>query len=158
MMTPQFETFIHTDQMEFIDDLWEQFKSIGSNSRQRGYMIASIPPRLHTDWGRSALQDKAVTNSLGTAARTLVPALEDNPSNPTNVAANEDQQSVTTVVRSLDPTPDIATDARRLMPPPQLPVTRVSTRSVSRPIGGRDRSVSSSSSATTSKAGARHKR
>ena len=163
-MTPEFETFIHTDQMQLIDDLWEQFKSTGNGYWQKGYLLHRIPARLHVDWNQSALLDKVVDDSLDTVARTNVPALEDSPSIPTTVASNAAQLSVSTVVRTNVPTPDIDADLEarrdnRLMPPPQLPaVTRLTSRSASRPIGGRNRSLSSSSSATTSKAGARNRR
>ena len=124
-----------------------------------------MPPRLHADWGQSALMDKAVNDSLDTVARTNVPALEDSPSIPTTVASNAAQSSASTVVRTNVPTPDIDADLEarrdnRLMPPPQLPaVTRLTSRSASRPIGGRNRSLSTSSNhSTTSKASARQRR
>ena len=165
MMTPEFETVIHIDQMQIIDNLWDEFKSTGDNYWQKGYLLGRIPPRLHADWGQSALMDKAITDSLDTVARTNVPALEDSPSIPTNMASNTVQLSASTVVRTNVPTPDIDADLEarrdnRLMPPPQLPaVTRLTSRSASRPIGGRNRSLSTSSNnSTTSKASARQRR
>ena len=140
--------------------------------RQKGYLLHRIPARLHVDWNQSALLDKVVDDSLDTAVRTNVPTLADRPSIPTNTASNVAQSSASTAVRSLDPTPALDPDlaARledvydRLMPPPQVqlavrpPPRHDASRSASRPIGGRNRSLSiDSNNSTTSKASARQR-